>query len=52
MRFNWAFKGLMYRVIQEETSIFWRMIVSVGERSSTNRKFAGSIPDGVIGIFQ
>jgi len=35
MGFNWAFRGLMYRVIQEENAIFWWIIVSIGDRGST-----------------
>jgi hypothetical protein len=47
--FNWAFKGLMYSsVLLLGARCWWRSWL---KHCATTRKVAGSIPDGVIGIF-
>jgi hypothetical protein len=42
MGFNWAFKGLIWGPL---------MVAQWLSYCATNRKIAGSIPDGVTGIF-
>ena len=52
MGLNWAFKGLIYRVIQEESAILWEMIVCLILSKKVHINM-GPILDGygVMGIY-